>query len=680
MTCADQTATFRLLDPWVGWQPDGDATGLTGLTDEGGLRLDTVTGGLLRDDLLPWFGDPRLAAAGRTGWYRLQASAGGPRLLRRDPCTGDWPAVWSPDCDPGLLREPVAVAAGGHWLAVVDSGRVLLWDREGEQLAAVIGFPEARLAAVGRSGELLAGGADGTVLWRFGPDGTPRGRVRTGADGRLLGIRVGAGGTTWLLTQVGGSGPVRLWTGRPGEAFTATSPAALAAALPASDLVAAWAGGFCLRLCGPDGEPAEECTDWSGAPLTGGPPRTPRYRDTGGLTTEWLDSGISRCRWHRVRLDAAVPAGGTLEVAVAVAEDPDATVDPADWQQAPPGVLDLLVDQPPGRRLKLRLVLHGDGDTTPVVHRIRLDLPRSTSAGLLPAAFLQDPVAEDFTERFLSLFDSSLADLDRVIERYPALLDPAGVPDGVLTWLGGLLGLSFEAGWGPDVRRRLLAASPGLYRTRGTPAALSQVIEIITGLTPDIQELAGERLWATVPEAGAAPGEPGRRQQPAGPGPAVRAGHGAAAAGRRQRRWRLAAGPDPATRGRRPERRRGVGARLPVPGQPAAPRGIPGRRAGTRRARGPAGAGAHRGHDPRRRPRPGDRRLVGGGGGHGAGAAAGAGARPGRGRGAVPAGPAGAFEHRAAGTEGAAGRNPGQVRDGGRRADAGLVTEREDLR
>ena len=191
MTCADQTATFRLLDPWVGWQPDGDATGLTGLTDEGGLRLDTVTGGLLRDDLLPWFGDPRLAAAGRTGWYRLQAGAGGPRLLRRDPCTGDWPAVWSPDCDPGLLREPVAVAAGGHWLAVVDSGRVLLWDREGEQLAAVIGFPEARLAAVGRSGELLAGGADGTVLWRFGPDGTPRGRVRTGADGRLLGIRVG---------------------------------------------------------------------------------------------------------------------------------------------------------------------------------------------------------------------------------------------------------------------------------------------------------------------------------------------------------------------------------------------------------------------------------------------------------------------------------------------------------
>ena len=52
VTCADQTATFRLLDPCVGWQPDSDAPGLAGLKDQGGLRLDTATGGLLRDDLV----------------------------------------------------------------------------------------------------------------------------------------------------------------------------------------------------------------------------------------------------------------------------------------------------------------------------------------------------------------------------------------------------------------------------------------------------------------------------------------------------------------------------------------------------------------------------------------------------------------------------------------------------
>ena len=289
-------------------------------------------------------------------------------------------------------------------------------------------------------------------------------------------------------------------------------------------------------------------------------------------------------------------------------------------------------------------------------------------------------MAEDFTERFLSLFDSSLADLDRVIERYPALLDPDGAPDGVLTWLGGLLGLSFEAGWSPAVRRQLLAKTPWLYRARGTPAALSKVIEIVTGLTPDIQELAGERLWATVSAAGAAPGGAGCRRRPAGPGPAVRAGVGTAATGRRERRGRLAAGPDPAPRGRRPERRRDIGARLPVPGQPAAQRSVAGRRAGPRRTGEAAGASAHRGHRPQRWPRPGGGRLVGGGGGHRAGAAAGAGARPGCGRDSVPAGPAGTFERGPAGTEGAPGRNPGQVRDGDRRGNAGLVRKRENLR
>ena len=505
MTCADQNVTFRLLDPWVGWQPDGpgNASGLAGLDDEGGLRLDTVTGGLYRGDLLPWFGDVRLAPGCRGGWFLLATGPGAdPRLLRRDRCTGGWQPVWSPGCDPGLLRHPVAVAAGGHWLAVVDSGRVMLWDREGEQLTAEVVLPEARIAAVDRCGQLLVGGPDAADLWRFGPDGTSRGRVATGATGQLIGLRVDARGTAWLLAQEGEGGPLHLLSGRPGGAFTPAGQAALAAALPASDLVGAWAGGFCLRLCGPDGEPADVCTDWSGAPLAGGPPSSPRYVPAGTLVTEWLDSGISRCRWHRVRLDAEVPSGCTLDVAVTVAEAPDTAVDPADWQQAPPGVLDFLVDQPPGQRLKLSLTFRGDGSGTPVVHRIRLDLPRATSADLLPAAFRQDPLAEDFTERFLSLFDASLADLDRVIERHPALLDPNSVPDSALTWLGGLLGLSFEADWSPEVRRRLLTAAPGLYRGRGTPAALSRVIEIVTGLKPDIKELAGERLWATVSAAG----------------------------------------------------------------------------------------------------------------------------------------------------------------------------------
>ena len=135
------------------------------------------------------------------------------------------------------------------------------------------------------------------------------------------------------------------------------------------------------------------------------------------------------------------------------------------------------------------------------MHRIRLDFPRVTSADQLPAVYTEDPAAADFTERFLSLFDAAFAEADRAVERYPALLDPGGVPDEVLPWLGGLLGLVFDPGWDATIRRNLLAAAPGLYRGRGTPVALSQVIKIVSGVDVAISELAADRSWAALDQA-----------------------------------------------------------------------------------------------------------------------------------------------------------------------------------
>ena len=98
----------------------------------------------------------------------------------------------------------------------------------------------------------------------------------------------------------------------------------------------------------------------------------------------------------------------------------------------------------------------------------------------------------------MSLFDAAFDDADRAVERYPALLDASGVPDEVLPWLGGLLGLSFDPGWDATIRRALLAAAPALYRGRGTPAALRQVIKIVFGIDVAISELAADRSWAAL--------------------------------------------------------------------------------------------------------------------------------------------------------------------------------------
>ena len=134
-----------------------------------------------------------------------------------------------------------------------------------------------------------------------------------------------------------------------------------------------------------------------------------------------------------------------------------------------------------------------------MVHRIRLDFPRVTSADQLPAVYTQDPAAADFTERFLSLFDAAFDEADRAVERYPALLDPSGVPDEVLPWLGGLLGLVVRPGLGRHHPAQLCwPRPPRLYRGRGTPAALRQVIKIVFGIDVAISELAADRSWAAL--------------------------------------------------------------------------------------------------------------------------------------------------------------------------------------
>jgi phage tail-like protein len=169
-----------------------------------------------------------------------------------------------------------------------------------------------------------------------------------------------------------------------------------------------------------------------------------------------------------------------------------------DWEVAPTGALDFLINQPPGRFLYLRLRLRGNGTVSPIVRRIRLDFPRVTSLDLLPPVYRDNPEAEDFTERFLALFDASIADLDRAIERAPAILSPDGVPDGVLPWLGSFLDLAFDPAWAPELRRRVLRALPQLYRQRGTIGGLTETIETIFGVTPAIEELANERRWGSV--------------------------------------------------------------------------------------------------------------------------------------------------------------------------------------
>lgn len=289
------------------------------------------------------------------------------------------------------------------------------------------------------------------------------------------------------------------------------------------------AKGFCIEELSKGGTTRTQCFTCNGEASSreaiAGLPAAAGVRRRGELVTHAIDSALPRCRWHRVRVDAHVPPDTSFQIEIAT-NDEDGPIEGArsieentirtpdtprkrrlgdphneDWQIASENATDFLIDQPPGRYLHVRIRLTGTQRATPVIHRVRIDFPRTTSLDELPAIYREHPEAEDFTERFLSLFDAAFEDVDAAIERLPALLDSANVPAEVLPWLGSFLGIVFDAAWDTATRRRLLQAAPELYRRRGTLRGLRQAVGLILGTPPVIEEPALERSWGAIADA-----------------------------------------------------------------------------------------------------------------------------------------------------------------------------------
>lgn len=566
MTCSNLVPTFRLLDHLAGWDEGTEAHDLpqkvVGLDDGEGLRLALLDPEAVSpSEIDPHIPPPRLAqGCGECEWYLVTPAPPASRLLRWDSCTCAWVAAgdgWCRATD--VTVAPVAVAAWRRRVAVSDPGAatVWVWSRGGRRLVAAIrldaldatcfdpactcgGRPLSKdsrgahadwnerarggvpgpLAFTSR-GELLVavGRAGAWGVFRFGPAGERRGMLPRLPEGVVRRLAVSRDGAVWVVLERRGA--LRLFRlGRDMSEFARADLEGLRKAFPESNLTAATPAGFCFERRDAGDIPVTCCFNWYGRPLCDDEITTPqleRYEKRGQLLTRAVDSGIPRCRWHRVRLEAELPPGTAVEVSVSTseAEKPGVQGDPAqeqgwetfnagvphpgDWHKAPAGALDFLVQgQPPGRYLFVRLRLTGDGKTTPRVRRVRLDFQRATSLDLLPSVYRETPEAEDFTERFLSLFDSTISDLDAAIERYPALLDPGGVPEEVLPWLGSFLDVTFDRAWGPEQRRSILRAVPELYRRRGTVEGLSLAVKLVFGFDPVIQEAAAERMWGAV--------------------------------------------------------------------------------------------------------------------------------------------------------------------------------------
>ncbi|BAL26833.1 hypothetical protein [Azoarcus sp. KH32C] len=273
-----------------------------------------------------------------------------------------------------------------------------------------------------------------------------------------------------------------------------------------------------------------------------------RFAPSGTVTlSEILDSAMPDTLWDRLYLDACLPPGCRIDLAVQAGDDREEL--PVEWIAQPPpvrtprpselpfapgraptddphaGLYELLIQrgngavrEVRGRYLRLRITMHGDGRHSPAIFALRVYYPRfSWQTHYLPDHFQQqerplpledaDTVAAngaDLRERLLASFEGVMTPLEDRIAASEVLLDPAATPAARLHWLAGLLGTTLPRHW-PDARRRRWLASQGaMQQTHGSYRGLLLALDILTdgavarGAVIPVEHFRLRRTMATI--------------------------------------------------------------------------------------------------------------------------------------------------------------------------------------
>ncbi len=102
----------------------------------------------------------------------------------------------------------------------------------------------------------------------------------------------------------------------------------------------------------------------------------------------------------------------------------------------------------------------------------------------LPALYADN----DLMARFLMLFESFWAPIERQIEHLPYYFDSKLTPPDFLPWLASWLDLALDPRWPEERRRELIRSAVRLYRMRGTRRGLRIFLKLYTGVEPQITE------------------------------------------------------------------------------------------------------------------------------------------------------------------------------------------------
>lgn len=114
----------------------------------------------------------------------------------------------------------------------------------------------------------------------------------------------------------------------------------------------------------------------------------------------------------------------------------------------------------------------------------------------LPMGMTED----DFFVRFVSIFQEVGGTVFDQIDTLPFLFDTAVAPDALVRAIGSWVGLDWVDPSLPDLaQRRLVRGYSALLPWRGTRKGLTELLRLITGVEPDIDDSGGVYLENEAP-------------------------------------------------------------------------------------------------------------------------------------------------------------------------------------
>lgn len=434
------------------------------------------------------------------------------QLKRFDPCTCSFPAV---PCFGGIgagarqLNTPHGIAIRGGNLYVCDTGnnRVSVFSLHGFLLrdfwtvpaAANLAQPwEPYCIAFDRKGRAYMTDPANGCVHRFAPSGV----WQKSFFGFGVATFIAIDNQNQIYVVVQGETQARIIDTEGHSLGTVSDPAGLVSSFPPLPFTIDASGNLNLSTLCVSGA-TSGIFDSTGTQLSTAPPAPPLvYPKQGSFITVGLDSKFYRCQWHRIVLRGCIPEGTTVKVSTFTSEA-QRTLDeifPDDWLTNQTvinlnnEVWDGLVMSGPGRYLWLQLHFTSNGIATPCIEWIKLEFPRISLRRYLPAAFGEDPNGAQFTDRFLSIFDTTLRSVEREIDNEARYFDPLSAPAtkpagaivDFLTWLASWVGVSLDRQLPEQTRRNLLKKGPSLYSIRGTRQGLWQQLLLLLGMQADI--------------------------------------------------------------------------------------------------------------------------------------------------------------------------------------------------